>query len=448
MTSGPPALGQPAVVVSVGRAGVTVDVDVAVVGGGPAGASAAYFLAREGRSVVVLEQKTFPRDKTCGDGLTPRSIHVLDAMGLGARTEAWQRVVGVRIRTPDTMRVATVPRTRRWCDYGVVVPRRVLDQVVLDNAEAAGATVRYGTKAHRPLEEHGVVRGVVATAQGREMTVRARWLVCAEGAAGTLRRHLGRAYNPRHPMGLALRQYCQAGGERLEWFDVHADLRDPWGLLPGYGWAFPVADGTVNVGVGLLHTDSRWRRVSLHAHLDRFVERLAERGIVDGEGSVRDRRGGRLFMGGSVCPPHGPGYVLVGDAAGMINPLTGEGIAYALETGRIAARHLHAALGRGERRVRGYGRDLQSFYEDYYRVGRGLVTMIGDPVRMERLVRWSTMSDRRLRFAMTLLLNLDESPVRSIDQLGARALMGLASLTGWDPQRPTANTTTVEETLA
>lgn len=413
-----------------------MEVDVAVVGGGPAGASAAYFLATRGRSVLVVEQKTFPRDKTCGDGLTPRAIRVLDDMGLQPRQQGWQEVRGVRVHAGGKHRSVPVPSTRRWCDYGLVTPRRVLDQLVLDNAEAAGAAVWYATKALRPLVERGVVRGLVTKPGAREVTVRATWVVCAEGAAGTLLRGLGRGHDPLHPVGLALREYRARGPERCEWFDVHVDLREPWGLLPGYGWAFPAVGGAVNVGVGLLHRARHGNNIRLHAHLDHFVQRLVEHGLVDGSSPGRDRRGGRLFMGSSVWPAHGPGYVLVGDAAGMINPSTGEGIAYALETGRAAARHLDAALGAGESDLRGYSREVAKTYGAHYRVGRGLTRLIADPARMERLVDRTMATDRRLRFAATLLLNLDDPSTHTLDQYGARALTWFARATRWEPACP------------
>lgn len=408
-------------------------VDVAIVGGGPAGAAAAYFLARGGRSVTVVEQKTFPRDKTCGDGLTPRAIRMLADMGLGDRVEGWQRVEGLRIRSLQHTRTAAMPATRRWCDHGLVTPRRVLDQLVLDNAEAAGATVRYGTKALRVVTEQGTVCGIVVRSRGRETPIRAGWVVCAEGAAGTVLRTLGRAHNPDHPMGLALRQYSPSGPARLEWFDVSVDLRENGALLPGYGWAFPMADGAVNVGVGLLNTALGSHRVGLHTQLDRFVGRLVRQGVLAADAPARDRRGGRLFMGGSVWPPDGRGYVLVGDAAGMINPATGEGIAYAYETGRIAARHVHAALETGARILPGYTGELERIYGTYHQVGRGLVNLIADPRRMDRLMERTMATDRRLQLALTLLLNLHDPSMRTLDQFAVRALLRLASATRWEP---------------
>ncbi|HVL97800.1 MAG TPA: geranylgeranyl reductase family protein [Egibacteraceae bacterium] len=418
-------------------AGLAVEVDVAVVGGGPAGAAASYYLARQGRSVLVVEQKAFPRDKACGDGLTPRAVRMLVDMGLGDRFGDWRRVQGVRVRAAATTRTARMPPTRQWCDFGLVVPRRVLDATVLDNAAAAGATVRYNTRALRPVVERGRVRGLVIRAGAREETVSAAWVVCAEGSTGRVLRALGRTHDLHYPVGLALRQYSPAGSLQLDWFDVYVDLRKNGALLPGYGWAFPGVGGAVNVGVGLLNTAHGWNRVSLHGHLDRFVARLERDGVL-APGAPVGRRGGRLFMGGSVWPPHGPGYVLVGDAAGMINPATGEGIAYAYETGRTAARHVHAAMDCGAQSVPEYTREVERHYGDYHRLGRGLVTMIADPERMERLVTRAMVSDRRLRFALGLLFNLHDASLRPLDQYGARGLVWLARATGWDPRPPNA----------
>lgn len=413
---------------------MAVEVDVAVVGGGPAGAATAFYLARAGHSVLVVEQKTFPRHKTCGDGLTPRAISVLEDMGLDDAMHGWQRVAGVQVTGEGVTRAVAVPPTRRWGDHGLVVPRRVLDQVVLDHAEAAGAQVRYATKALRPVLQGDAVRGVVTKSRGREETIRARWLVCAEGAAGTIRRGLGRKHDPRHPVGVAVREYRPAGPAALEWFDVDMDLReDGRGRLPGYGWAFPIADGTVNVGVVLLNTGRGWRRVRLRDHLDRYVATLAGRGIVDAAAPGQQRRGGRLFMGCSVWPPHGDGYVLVGDAGGMINPATGEGIAYAYETGRAAARHLDRALQTGTRDLRGYAREVRRAYGGYYRVGRGLATAIAEPPRMDRLVRHTTAGDRRMRFVATWLFNVTDPAVRNLDQFAIRTLNGVARATRWLP---------------
>lgn len=144
-------------------------------------------------------------------------------------------------------------------------------------------------------------------------------------------------------------------------------------------------------------------------------------------------------MGGSVWPPHGPGYVLVGDAAGMVNPSTGEGIAYAYETGRIAAAHVHAALESGAEDLPAYAGELQRTYGAFHQVGRGLVNLIAEPGRMEKLVGRTMASDHRLRFAVTLLLNLDDPSVRTVDQYALRGLLRLARATRWEP-RPAPRT--------
>jgi geranylgeranyl reductase family protein len=408
---------------------VPLEVDVAVVGGGPSGAAAAQYLAARGRSVLVCEKKSFPREKTCGDGLTPRAIGALEAMGLGDELRSWERVKGLRVHAAGRTLDLEFPLLDDWCDYGLVKPRKDLDQVVLENAETAGAKVLYETHVSTPVFEGDVVTGFVAKRDGEQEEVRARYVVCAEGAATKFSRSLGRTRNESYPMGLAIRQYFRSPMEHSGWFDAYLDIRTGPDSVPGYGWVFPIGDGTVNAGVGLLSTYGPWRSVNLHDLQRGFIEQLPPDWEVDRQTVCSKPRAGRLFMGGSVWPPHGPGFVMVGDAAGMVNPCNGEGIAYGYETGRMAARHIDEALRNGASpSLDVYTQELIRIYEPYYRLGRRFVRLIGYPNVMERLVSAGMRSRRIMTFMLMMLANLEDSRPRGFDQRGLRALKKLAEL--------------------
>src|SRR5918996_191690 len=169
---------------------MATEVDVAVVGGGPSGSATAYYLASRGHSVLVCEKKSFPREKTCGDGLTPRAIDVLEDMGLAEQLGSWERVKGLRVHAAGITRELDFPKLDRWCDYGLVKPRKDLDGAVLDNAEAVG-----------PIFKDGAMAGLVAKRDGLREEIRAKWVVCAEGSATKFSRSLGRVRNESYPMG-------------------------------------------------------------------------------------------------------------------------------------------------------------------------------------------------------------------------------------------------------
>jgi geranylgeranyl reductase family protein len=410
---------------------VITEVDVAVVGGGPSGAAAAHCLATRGHSVLVCEKKTFPREKTCGDGLTPRAIKELEVMGLGEELGRWERVSGLRVTAAGRTLELAFPELDDFCDYGLVKPRKDLDQIVLDNAERAGAKVLYQTQVKEPIFEEGVLKGFTAKREGFDEEVRARWVVCAEGAATKFARSLGRVRNLDYPMGFAIRQYFESPLANSGWFDAWLDVRSGPDALPGYGWVFPVGDGTVNAGVGLLSTFGGWRDINLHDMQRNFIANLPPETGVSPETVCSKPRAGRLFMGQSVWPPHGPGFILVGDAAGMVNPCNGEGIAYAYETGRIGARHIDESLrvGSTSSSLDGYTTELQETYGPYYRMGRRFVRLIGHPELMERLVSVGMRSKKLMSFALTIMANLEDGKKRSnMEQLGLRVLKRVAEL--------------------
>jgi menaquinone-9 beta-reductase len=408
---------------------VTTEFDVAIVGGGPSGSAAAHYLASKGHSVLVCEKKAFPREKTCGDGLTPRAVKVLVEMGLGDELQTWERVRGLRVHAAGKTMELPFPQLDDFCDYGLVKPRRELDQIVLDHAEMSGAKVLYETQATEPIFERGVMVGFKAKRDGDSEEIRAKWVICAEGSATKFSRSLGRVRNENYPMGFAIRQYFTSPMERSGWFEAYLDVRSGPNQLPGYGWVFPVGDGTVNAGVGLLSTYGGWRSVNLHELQDNFIAQLPPEWEVNSSTVCSKPRAGRLFMGASVWPPHGPGFLLAGDAAGMINPCNGEGIAYGYETGRIAGRHIHEALNSGSSPVlEGYTRELKETYEPYFRLGRRFVRLIGHPELMEKLVAMAMHSRTVMSFALTLLANLEDEKGRNAEQRGLKMMKKLAEL--------------------
>jgi geranylgeranyl reductase family protein len=408
---------------------VSTEFDVAIVGGGPAGAAAAHHLATRGHSVVVCEKKSFPREKTCGDGLTPRAVKVLEEMGLGGELRSWERVRGLRVHAASRTLELAFPQLDEYRDFGLMKPRKDLDRIVLENAEVAGAKVLYSTEVERPLFDRGVCSGFVAKRDGGHEEITAKWVICAEGAGTRFGRSLGRVRKLDYPMGLAIRQYFESPMQHSGWFDAYLDVRSEKDSLPGYGWVFPVGDGTVNAGVGLLSTFGGWRNVNLHDLQRAFIAGLPEEWEVNFDTVCSKPRAGRLFMGQSVWPPHGPGFLLAGDAAGMINPCNGEGIAYGYETGRIAARHVDEALRSGSNpSLSEYTKELEVTYGPYYRLGRRFVKLLGHPVVMEKLVSAGMRSHAVMNFALTILANLEDSKPKTADQRGLWFLKKLAEV--------------------
>jgi menaquinone-9 beta-reductase len=384
--------------------------DVVVVGGGPAGAAAAYWLAEAGHHVVILEKKRFPREKTCGDGLTPRAVRQLNDMGLAERLEEYQRFVGLRSMAHGLTLELEWPSHPDYPSYGYVVTRRNLDEMVADQAVKAGATLWPATEALEPLLENGMVVGAVASRKesGTTEPVRGRYLLVADGANSRFGRALGTARSRRYPLGMAIRGYFRSPRHAEPWIESHLDLRDRSGAaLPGYGWIFPVGDGTVNVGVGLLSTFKAWKSVNTSHLMDAFVSMAPPTWEIRPDTAVGPPTGGRLPMGGSVHPSAGPTWLVAGDASGAINPFNGEGIAYAYETGRLAAEALDEALRTGDGlALARYPERLDEIYGLYFRVARLFVRAIGNPAVMAELTRIGMHSRTLMEWVLRIMSNM------------------------------------------
>jgi geranylgeranyl reductase family protein len=382
--------------------------DVLVVGGGPAGAAAAYWLADAGHRVLVVEKKRFPREKTCGDGLTPRAVRQLHDMGLAEPLSHSLRFDGLRSIAHGVTLELEWPEHPDYPAYGYVIRRRELDQMVAERAVDVGATLWSSTEATAPLVEDGLVTGALLRRDGVTEAVRAKYLVIADGANSRFGRALGTARDRDYPLGMAIRGYFTSPYHDEPWIESHLDLRDREGNhLPGYGWIFPVGDGTVNVGVGLLSTFSGWKSVNTSTLMDAFVATAPERWGISPETSCGAPTGGKLPTGGSVMPNIGPTWLVVGDAAGSVNPFNGEGISLAYETGRIAARAVSAALTTGDGlALTGYPAELEATYALYWKVARVFVRAIGNPAVMRELTRVGMQSRPLMEWVLRIMANL------------------------------------------
>lgn len=384
--------------------------DVLVVGAGPSGASAAYWLATAGHRVVVIDKKRFPREKTCGDGLTPRAVRQLHDMGLADELAGFQRFDGLRsIGHGITLELAW-PAHPDFPSYGYVVRRSELDHLVAERAVKAGARLRPATEALEPIVEDGLVTGatVLDKDTGTREALRADYVIVADGANSRFGRALGTARDRSYPLGMAIRGYFTSPHHDDPWIESHLDIRDRDGNhLPGYGWIFPVGDGTVNVGVGLLSTFKGWKNVNTTHLMDAFCATAPARWGISPETATGAPTGGRLPTGGSVLPRVGPTYLVVGDAAGSVNPFNGEGISLAYETGRLAADAVDLALQTGDRlALETYARRLDEVYGLYFKVARTFVRAIGNPAVMRELTRVGMRSRTLMEWVLRIMANL------------------------------------------
>lgn len=392
------------------------DADVIVVGAGPSGATTAYYLAQAGVNVLLLEKARFPREKVCGDGLTPRAVRSLISMGIDTSPEAgWLRNKGLRVIGAGMRLELDWPDLDAFPGYGLVRPRADFDEVLARRAQAGGAKLLEEVNVTGPIRDDrtGHVVGVTAREDGAEKTYRARTVVAADGNSSRLAVSLGLHKRDDRPLGVAVRTYYRSPRHEDDYLESWLDLWDGDKLLPGYGWIFGMGDGTSNVGLGLLNTSKAFGNTDYRELLKRWLKNMPDDwGFVE-ENRTEPVRGAALPMGFNRTPAYHQGLLLAGDAAGMVNPFNGEGIAYAMESGEILARVIAQALARPtksetERVLASYPDALRDAYGGYYALGRLFVQLIGKP----KLMRYATARGMNrpalMRFALKLLANLSE----------------------------------------
>jgi menaquinone-9 beta-reductase len=320
---------------------------VIVVGGGPAGAATAACLARKGLDVVVFDRHQFPRDKVCGDFVGPGALVELKALGI-TDDPAYKRTNKIRdaalFLDGRQLIVQSLPEVDGLPTYGRTIPRLQLDEWVLDAARRAGAEVLEQTRVTGFDPDHDCVT-VHAENDGRSTTRRAKVVVGADGSSSTVAKLLRGHAPPKDDRIMAVRMYVSG----INGPSDQADLYFNGDSFPGYYWLFPTGRGEANLGLGMLLSTIPPSTEGLRDLLERLVQRDA---------ALAERLGGHEMSGRIVGWPlttYNPHValvddrvVLVGDAAGLINPLNGEGIQYALQSGRWAADTIFAGLEAGD----------------------------------------------------------------------------------------------------
>ncbi|WJZ17048.1 geranylgeranyl reductase family protein [Corynebacterium guangdongense] len=316
-----------------------VAVDVLVVGAGPAGSAAALHAARAGHEVLVVEAGPLGRDKTCGDGLTPRAIHQLERLGLADAITSHYVNHGLKLHGYGGDVTAPWPSSA-YGTLGSAMPRTAFDEYLARAAIAGGATVWDNATATAPDVIDGTLTRVTVTRSSVESTVRARWVIVADGVRSTFGRQLGREWHRGEVYGIAARSYVSSSRSDDPWMHSHVELRDEDDtILPGYGWIFPLADGTVNLGCGALSTDARPARLNTKKLLAHYArQQRTDWGL----GEPERVTSAMLPMGGAVSGVAGRNWMIIGDAAAGVNPLNGEGIDYGLEMAEHAVTLLDA----------------------------------------------------------------------------------------------------------
>ncbi|WP_284117622.1 geranylgeranyl reductase family protein [Streptomyces fragilis] len=445
--------------------------DVIVVGAGPAGSTAAHHLARAGLDVLLLEKTAFPREKVCGDGLTPRAVKELVAMGIDISPEAgWLRNKGLRVISGGMRMELDWPQLATFPDHGLVRRRDDFDERLAHQARKAGARLVERCNVTGPVldERTGRITGVHTRlgADKRPVTFRAPLVVAADGNSSRLSLAMGLHRRDDRPMGVAVRTYFTSPRHDDDYLESWLEVRDcpePDGrLLPGYAWVFGMGDGTCNVGLGVLDASLPYRDPDWRGVLRTWCASLPEEWGFTPENMTGPVRGAALPMGynrqphysaglllvgdaaGAVNPvsythldvykrqPHySAGLLLVGDAAGAVNPFNGEGIAYAMESGRIAAevvvqaRARRGAEGR-ETALRHYPQVLKAAHGGYYTLGRAFVKLIGRPAVMKLAAERGLSHPQLMRIAFRLVNNLtDPTGGDAVD----RVLNALARIT-------------------
>ncbi|SDP25841.1 geranylgeranyl reductase family [Arthrobacter sp. ok909] len=428
--------------------------NVLIVGAGPAGSTAAYYLAKAGIDVTVLEKTSFPREKVCGDGLTPRAVREIQKLGLPhPETEGWRRNKGLRLIAGGRTIELPWPEVSDFPQYGLIRTRLGFDEQLARHARSAGAVVLERHSVTEALRgEDGRVTGVRAallddagrkTGETRDFT--ADVVLAADGNSTRTAVSLGIRKRDDRPLGVAVRTYFTSPRHEDDWMEGWLELPGRDGkLLPGYGWVFGVGDGTSNVGLGILNSSKEFGKLDYRQVLREWTAGMPADWGFTPENQVGEIRGAALPMGFNRTPHYSPGLLLLGDAGGMVSPFNGEGISYAMESARFAAefiidaaaRSASAGWGSGAEASRAadahlarYADYVQQQWGSHFTLGRAFAALIGKPAVMKLALRTGMPIPVLMRFVVRMLANLTDPAAKGFEDRVIRVLESLVPAT-------------------
>jgi geranylgeranyl reductase family protein len=354
--------------------------DLAIAGGGPAGSAAAWQAAQTGARVVVLDKAEFPRDKPCGDGLTPRAVGYLQKMGLADEVAKFHRVNRAKVFSPSEWELS-FPHRPGMPDHGHVARRLELDTLLLKNAESAGAEVRQSAEVVGPIvDDDGRVTGVTLKSGERLL---ADAVISADGAYSPVKRALRLDSRHNGYSAIAIRAEMPVNRPDADSLDIYLKLAFQGDQLPGYGWVFPLGEGRVNIGLGYVNSYKKWQQINATQLLGEFLATLPEEWELPPIDELKKSKGlqaWRLPMGFTAWPPWRPGVLFAGDSLGAARPVSGAGISKALQSGLAAGECAIAALtNSGPDDFTNYAQRIKEAWGKEYRRGRYFHKLVGMP---------------------------------------------------------------------
>lgn len=386
-----------------------MEYDVIIIGAGPGGSSTATFLARNGFQVLLLDLAVFPREKICGDGITPKGVAMLDKLGV---LEQLSNGMAHRIDYAQTIApngrtlTSSIQKTEKGCKHMLTIPRFELDNVLLNNSIKEGVEFQGNCKITKieNKDSHVIVHG---QSDGEDRLFQGKYAIIATGAnMGLLSKH-GFLTEKPDPI-IATRSYYENSNVQSDCFNFHFNDVP----LPGYGWVFPMANNKINVGIGII-----FKKNKKHPHIKQvysnFVDQPYMRDMLEGATRLTELQTYPIRTDFLTATLYKKRTLLVGEAAGLVNPLTGEGIDYAMESGEIAAEHLTTLLGTdgSPEKLALYAEALRKNFTPIFNFSAQIVKSCLNPFMLNAMIAASGKRSRLGETFMDIILGIRKPPV-------------------------------------